>query len=377
MSAAENLEMFMSVTGASRDVALRHLDATMGDVQQAILEFYDSPMEADPSASEAPRPEAASGGQDSNSIESIMGLAKEGGEGGKGSGKKGSGKGKDDRPARKIGIVFFSDGFMVDDEPDEDTDEEETPSAPEAPKPPTRGIRMMSLDDLPRETRGGRPPLPKKLPKLAPLRSYDTPENKKFLEDVKKGVLPPSLQQKDENGRPIPTTIGVSDERPRSYAELSQALEKLKKMKEEEDAEKQPAPKSGPALFSGAGQTLSSAAPSASAAATAASGGGACDPGLLKLVKDAPAPEVDESKPATTLQLRLSTGARVKARLNLDHTVADLWRLVAKEHGQAAFQSASGHELVAGFPPKPLADTSATLAAADLANASVTHRCRP
>ena len=26
-----------------------------------------------------------------------------------------------------------------------------------------------------------------------------------------------------------------------------------------------------------------------------------------------------------------SQGARVKAKLNLDHTVADLWRLVAKE----------------------------------------------
>merc|ERR1712187_401202 len=96
--------------------------------------------------------------------------------------------------------------------------------------------------------------------------------------------------------------------------------------------------RNAPTLFTGAGQTLSSSATPASSGAVAGSAsGGYCDPALLKLVRAAPAPEVSESKPATNIQLRLSSGARVKARLNLDHTVADLWRLVAREMGSDAF----------------------------------------
>jgi len=62
-------------------------------------------------------------------------------------------------------------------------------------------------------------------------------------------------------------------------------------------------------------------------------------------------------------------------KLNLDSTVADLWRVVAAEMGQAAFAAASQHALSAGFPPKPLTDLKATIKDADLANSSVTHRC--
>lgn len=266
---------------------------------------------------------------------------------------------------------------MVDEELDLAKEEEEE-ETPEAPKPPTRRIGMMTLDSLPKDSRGGRPKLPKKIPKLGPLRSYDVPENKQFLDEVKAGKLPKELQQKDEKGKPVPTTIIVDDERPRTYAEISKVLEQMRKMKEEEEAEQKQSAPSAPVLFTGAGQSCGGgpAGGAAGASASAAAGSGSCDPTLLALVRSAPAPVVDDSKPATILQLRLSSGARVKVRLNLDHTVADLWRVVDKELGSALFASSSGHELSAGFPPKPLKDTSTTLAAADLANASVTHRCR-
>lgn len=386
-ASAENVEMFISVTGGSKEQAQQYLQAASGDVQQAILTFFeagggDSEVAAAVAGAAAAAPAAArrsapAPAPGASPIDSIVGLAKEGGDVmGKGTGKKGAGKGKDDDdgPSRKIGIVFFAEGFMVDLEGGLDGDseeEEETPSAPAAYKPPTRGIRMMSLDDLPKDSQGSRPPLPKKLPKLSPLRPYDTVENKKFLDDVKAGLLPKELQQQDEKGKPVPTTIGISDERPESYAKLSEALDQMKKMKDAEDAEQQrTAAPAAPAMFTGAGQTCGGAV-----AAKPATGSGACDPALLALTMAGPVPVVDESKPATTLQLRLSTGARVKARLNLDHTIADLWRIVAQELGPV-FATSSGHELCAGFPPKPLSDNSATLAAADLANASVTHRCR-
>lgn len=379
-ASAENIEMFIDVTGGSREQAKQHLEAASGDIQQAIFTFLEARGDdSEETAAAAPAASAAAAVPDESAIDSIVGLSKEGGDVmGKGTGKKGAGKGKDDASVRKIGIVFFKEGFMVDLEnnmDDDGEDEEDEPSAPAAPKPPTRGIRMMSLDDLPKDTGRGMPKLPKKLPKLSPLRSYDTEENKKFLDDVKAGRLPKELQQRDEEGQPVRTTIGISDERPASYAELADALGKMQKMKDAQDAEKkQRAAPTGPAMFTGAGQTCGSAAASTPASASAG-GSGACDPALLALSIAKPPPVVDESKPATNLQLRLSTGARVKARLNMDHTIADLWRLVAKELGPA-FATSSGHELCAGFPPKPLSDNTATLASADLANASVQHRCR-
>lgn len=376
-SPAESIEMFTSVTGASREIAEQHLQATRGDVQQAILNFIEGAGDAadDAPAAQANPPVAPSSGP--GDIESIMGLARDQGaedsqDSSKGSGSKGAGKGGPDDPQQKIIVVFFEDGFMVEDKAENLEEEEEKETPAEAPKPPARRIGMMSLDDLPREPRGGMPKLPKKIPKLAPLRSYDTPEGKEFIADIKAGKVPKEFQKRDEKGRPVGTSIAVSDERPKTYSEINEMLEKMRQMKAQQEGEQKKSAPAATAMFTGAGHTLSS-----SSAASAAPGGstGSCDPTLLALVHAAAAPVVDESKPATTLQLRLSTGARVKARLNLDHTVADLWRLVAKELGPA-FATTSGQELSAGFPPKTLTDTSATLAAADLANASVTHKCR-
>merc|ERR1711948_127384 len=243
------------------------------------------------------------------------------------------------------------------------------------------GTGMMSLDQLKQQTRSSRGPMPK-LPKLKPLRSYDAPGSKEFLDAIKAGRVPSELQKRDEAGNPVPVSIAIEDARPKTYEELSRIIKQMEDMQREEEAEMGGGAKaqSGPTLFAGAGNTLSSsssatvagASTGASAAAPGGSGPGA-DPSLVALLS-APAPEADESKPAGNIQLRLASGARVKARLNLDHTVADLWRVVASHMGNDAFRSASNHQLVAGFPPKPLSDLTATIGAADLANASVTHR---
>lgn len=374
---SQKAEAFVGVTGASDSVARRFLDMADGDVDRAVVMFFESPQDFAESTENVTTTEPNSAApSEPTSINDILGLANKGEaeptpSAGKGVGKKGS---AGDGPVRKIGIVFFADGFMVDPEMEDDEEEEEE-SQDVAAKPPTRRMKMMSLDDLARENQGDMPPLPKKVPKLFPLRSYDTPENKRFLDDVKASRVPQGLQTTDEKGRPVPMSFLVSDERPATYQQLSKAIEEIKKLKEEQAAkERQKAP-TGPALFTGAGHSLSSnAAPAASTAGAHGGSAQSCDPTLLALVKSGP-PVLDESKAATTLQLKLSTGSRAKARLNLDHTVADVWRVVAKEMGVSTFAAASGHTLSAGFPPKPLTNNSLTLAEADLANASVTHRC--
>jgi len=392
---ANAVEMFMAVTGASRETASTYVKQSRGDVNAAIAQFFEAQeagtAESLPTGGLAA---AASANASIAAVDSIVGDARGRAEASSGAAKR-SGKGPiagdpagealHEKKVRTIAIVFFADGFMVDEDYEPLTEEESKPAEVEAPAPRRTG--MMNLEDLKRVTKKNRGPRPK-LPKLTELRLYDTPENKIFLDLVKASRVPPELQKPDERGNPMPISIAIEDVRPKTYQELFKAIKEVeKKMKEEDEEDVQAAAAqkalAGPALFAGAGQTLSSANAAGSAVSGAADAGtrgaagtGGADTKLLALVSGKPAPAADESKPCTTIQIRLSSGIRVKARLNLHHTVADLWWLVAAQMGAEAFKAASQHELSAGFPPKPLMDPSASLAAADLLNAAVTHRCQ-
>eukprot|EP00933_Yihiella_yeosuensis_P036494 TRINITY_DN30254_c0_g1_i1.p1 TRINITY_DN30254_c0_g1~~TRINITY_DN30254_c0_g1_i1.p1 ORF type:complete len:405 (-),score=103.36 TRINITY_DN30254_c0_g1_i1:93-1271(-) len=383
------LPYFMAVTGASKEQSLGYLDKAKGDMDAAVALFFD---DKESGRIAEPQPEAAGAGGEgqSSNIDAILGHAKDGSakdasDATKGAGK-GSGKGgSESEVVRTVGIVFFADGFMVDENFEENlAAPAEEAAAEAAPAPAPRRTGMASLSDF-QQPSGGRPrgPMPK-LPKLTPLRSYDTAENEAFLGKIKAGRTPEELQTRDPTGQPIPVSIAVSDLRPKTYKELEEALKQMEQMMKGQEQSSsagssgKPAP-SAPAMFTGAGHTLSSsAAPGSSAPCAPGSGGGSAgaDPSLIELVTNGSEPVADESKPTTTLQIRLASGARVKVKLNLDHKVSDLWHVVAHQMGLEAFKSASNHELAAGFPPKPLTKLTATLAEADLANASVVHRCR-
>jgi len=178
MSDGNAIENFMAVTGASKEVAAQHLAMARGNVDAAVAAFFDGAedgmemptggLEEDPGPSPADASSTAA-------VESILASVK----GAKGSGKgdsrdagKGSGKdGDTSGNSMMIAIVFFADGFMVDDDPQPDKDPEPAPEEPAAPV--QRRTGMMGLSDL-KPSRGRRGPRPK-LPKLKPLRSYDTP----------------------------------------------------------------------------------------------------------------------------------------------------------------------------------------------------------
>lgn len=115
--------------------------------------------------------------------------------------------------------------------------------------------------------------------------------------------------------------------------------------------------------FSGAGQTLgtsSSAGASSSQQAAAASSA-------------APAGEwegVDESKPTTSIQLRLYDGSRMVARMNTTQTVQDIRRFIRASRPDMA----TSYQLMTGFPPAPIADETQSLEAAGLLNAVINQR---
>lgn len=73
----------------------------------------------------------------------------------------------------------------------------------------------------------------------------------------------------------------------------------------------------------GSGAASAASAAGAAGAAGAAAGGGA---GAQDSV---PPPKVDESRPITTVQLRLADGTRIVVQMNTEMTVGDLRRYVA------------------------------------------------
>jgi UBX domain-containing protein 1 len=79
---------------------------------------------------------------------------------------------------------------------------------------------------------------------------------------------------------------------------------------------------------------------------------------------------VDESKPTTSLQLRLYDGERMVARFNHTHTLADVRRFIRASRPDMS----APYTLNTAFPPAPVKDEGATLEAAGLLNAVLIQR---
>lgn len=163
------------------------------------------------------------------------------------------------------------------------------------------------------------------------LRGYEDPANAAFLADVNKGVVPREME-----------APGVGD--------VSITLMDKKN-------EKYEPPKRRLVPFSGGGQTLSSAA--APTSTTAAAAPASLDAAVATL-------SVDDSLPVAQVQVRLSDGTRLRARLNETHTVADLRAFV-----QAARPGTQTFALATTFPRKELADDAQTIKEAGLKGAVV------
>lgn len=80
---------------------------------------------------------------------------------------------------------------------------------------------------------------------------------------------------------------------------------------------------------------------------------------------------VDDTKPTTSIQLRLQDGTRLVARFNHSHTVADIRGFIdAARPGHSGPYSLQSM----GFPPKQLSDSTQTIEQAGLINAVVIQK---
>ncbi|OWM83374.1 plant UBX domain-containing protein 4-like [Punica granatum] len=171
-----------------------------------------------------------------------------------------------------------------------------------------------------------------------PLRRLDDPENGAFLERIRKSECPQELEP--------------ADRRSSVHVNLIRRDEKC------------PEPENRHAPFQGVGRTLgssSSANPEPSSASTAFTTAPAPSVGLI----------VDDSKPVTSVQLRLADGTRLIAQFNHHHTINDVRRFIdaSRPGGSRNYQLQ-----MMGFPPKVLTDFDQTIEQAGLANSVVIQK---
>jgi UBX domain-containing protein 1 len=117
--------------------------------------------------------------------------------------------------------------------------------------------------------------------------------------------------------------------------------------------------------FGGSGRTLG-----ASGGAGGASGSAAAAPPAPAAAPPGEWEGVDESQPATSLQLRLHDGERMVARFNHTHTIADVRRFIRASRPDMT----APYTLGTAFPPAPIADEGKTLQEAGLLNAVIIQR---
>lgn len=167
-----------------------------------------------------------------------------------------------------------------------------------------------------------------------PLRPFDDPANEAFLADVNRGVVPKEMEEP-----------GVGD--------VSITL--VDKKTEESEKER-----ASMVPFSGGGQRLSGSSSSAAAAAptTNTSEGGEEAPKL---------PVVDDGRPVARVQIRLSDGTRLVARLTEEHTVGDIRQFVRASRPTAT----RDFVLATSFPRHVLEDESLTIKDANLNGAVI------
>ncbi|KAI4365041.1 hypothetical protein MLD38_021061 [Melastoma candidum] len=169
-----------------------------------------------------------------------------------------------------------------------------------------------------------------------PLRRLDDPENAPFLESIRRSECPKELEPADR----------------RSHVQV-----KLMKRNE-----KCPEPVKRQLPFQGTGRTLSG---SSSAANTSP------EPSLTAGALSSAPPVVDDSLPATSIQLRLADGTRLIGRFNLNHTVGDIRSFINASRSGVS----DGYQLqVMGFPPKLLTDPGVSIEHASLANSVVIQK---
>jgi UBX domain-containing protein 1 len=162
-----------------------------------------------------------------------------------------------------------------------------------------------------------------------PLREPNTPENRKFLEELLKGNVPSELRS---SAGPGGLEINLADKRTETYTPPAYVA------------------------FSG-GAALGTSAPTSDDAV---------------FVDDhTPVPPLVDAEPSTTVQVKTSDGKKLRLKLNTSITVRELGAAI---RAQQAGAGPARFTLSAGFPPKELTDPTTSLRDAGLTGAAIVQK---
>nr|CAD7394171.1 unnamed protein product [Timema cristinae] len=175
-----------------------------------------------------------------------------------------------------------------------------------------------------------------------PLKRYSDPENRGFLDSVRRGEIPTELVRESHGSE---VHLNMEDHRHEDFV----------------------TPKNKLNAFGGKGHVLGSPAPATVGAVKPTDD------------KDRTANEeqakdslnVDKALPTTTIQIRLADGSRLIGQFNHTHTIGDVRSYITIARPQYQTQNFS---LLTTFPSKELSDNSATLSDAGILNAAVMQR---
>ncbi|XP_012163771.2 NSFL1 cofactor p47-like [Bombus affinis] len=175
------------------------------------------------------------------------------------------------------------------------------------------------------------------------LRLYSDPENREFLETIKRGEIPAEIRQEIQGTE---ARLDMEDHHHEMYVP----------------------PKAKVKAFSGKGHMLGSPSP-----ATV----GMTIPADLadQAANESQAKQklnLDESKPVTTIQIRLADGTNVKAQFNLTHTINDLRQYIITMRPQYAMREFS---LLTMYPTKEITEDK-TIEEAGLQNTTIIQRLK-
>uniref|UniRef100_A0A8C4XPR0 UBX domain-containing protein 2B n=3 Tax=Telluraves TaxID=3073808 RepID=A0A8C4XPR0_FALTI len=164
------------------------------------------------------------------------------------------------------------------------------------------------------------------------LRSYSDPTNAQFLESVKRGEIPVELQRLVHGGQ---VNLDMEDHQEQEYVK----------------------PRLRFKAFSGEGQKLGSLTPEIVSTPSSPEE-------EEKSILNAPV-LIDDSMPATKIQIRLADGSRLIQRFNQTHRIKHIRDFIIQS--RPAFAT-TDFVLVTTFPNKELTDESLTLQEADILN---------
>uniref|UniRef100_A0A023GJF2 Protein tyrosine phosphatase shp1/cofactor for p97 atpase-mediated vesicle membrane fusion n=1 Tax=Amblyomma triste TaxID=251400 RepID=A0A023GJF2_AMBTT len=177
-----------------------------------------------------------------------------------------------------------------------------------------------------------------------PLHTYDDPSSREFLQAVCRGEIPRQLLQEADGAE---VNLNMEDHRHEQF--IAPARAKV-------------------APFVGQGHRLGAVTPTLSRPAD-----GATPPTEHAEAEAKKAINLDDSMPTTNIQIRLSDGTRLVARMNHSHTVGDIRRYIVTARPE---YEAATFVLLTTFPHKELADDKVTLKDANLLNAVIVQRLK-